>query len=290
MALIIAGAGTGKSALCEAVCSASLNRGVDNFQFLTSGSGLTFYIDTERSQQDHARSWLRTMRRADIKHGQTVENLRFELISCLPSIETRRQYLQSIVTTSGLTLLILDGLADFVCDVNDPEQSNEFLFWLLSEAKARYFGIMATLHPNPNDHDKKGRGHLGSEAMRRAESVLAIQKDGATGSRTISMDFAHGKNRNDGDTVSSSFSWNDDLCMFTSCEAPETKPAARQKQDVLIVALQARQPIYTYTELITAITEISGKTIPAAKALCTRLRSMGRFVVDGQKWGVIGHD
>ena len=97
--------------------------------------------------------------------------------------------------------------------MNDAEASNAFLFWLLSEAKQKGFAILGTLHPNPADADKKGRGHLGSEAMRRAESVLAIAKEGEV--KTLSMDFRYGKNRNDTDTASCSFLWDETArCSF----------------------------------------------------------------------------
>jgi hypothetical protein len=288
LSLVIAGAGSGKSAVCEAICAASINGETDSFHFTVNAPGMTFYVDTERSKQDHGRSWLRTMKRAGIETGTIPGNLRFELISTLPSVKTRKQYLSAVVDLPDLSLLLLDGLGDFVPDVNDAESSNAFLFWLLSEAKQKGFGILGTLHPNPADADKKGRGHLGSEAMRRAESVLAIAKEGDV--KTLSMDFRYGKNRNDADTASCSFQWNDTAMMFLSCEKPEKKPAAQQRQDDLIGALRAKKTVYSFSELIDTISEITGKPKTAARSIYQRLRTAGKLVQSGDLWGIISNE
>lgn len=259
LSVFIAGAGAGKSALCEAVCSAGLNPSGDCFGLAVDTTGIIHYTDTERSQYDHARSWLRTMRRAGIEHGTTPDRLNFELISTLPSVESRRAYLESVIETPDLALLILDGLADFVPDVNDAETSNAFLFWLLSEAKRRSFGIITTLHPNPADKERKPRGHLGSEAVRRAESVLCIAKDQESGTRTISMDFRYGKNRNDADTVSAAFQWDEAAGMFLSCNPPAKKPAAAEKYTRIIEQLREIKNQWPFAELIEKAAEIVGK-------------------------------
>jgi len=268
LCLIIAGAGHGKSAVCEAVCAAGINPEADSFSFAVNSGGLVCYIDTERSKQDHGRSWLRTMKRASVKNGSMPENLRFELISTLPSVTARRHYLQNIIALPNLRLLLLDGLADFVPDTNDAETSNAFLFWLLSEAKQRDFGIFATLHPNPTDPDKKARGHLGSEAMRRAESVLSIKKNVESGIRTISMDFAHGKNRNDADNAEASFCWEDTAGMFLSCDAPERPKGKTIAALDDVKSLIKTRGKWSFNELKRAIVE---NTRCSARTAATRI-------------------
>lgn len=278
LCLIIAGNGTGKSAISEVVCTAVINPEADTFNFKVNSTGLVFYVDTERSKGDHARSWLRTMNRASIKTGTIPENLRFELISTLPNVEARREYLSKIVELPNLSILLLDGLGDFVPDVNDAETSNSFLFWLLSEAKQKNFGIFATIHPNPNDKEKKGRGHLGSEAMRRAESVLSIARDHETEIRTLGMNFTHGKNRNDADNTEVSFCWDDTVGMFISCTAPIAPKGktVRERQDILTI--MSKKPEWVYSELCAVIMEGIGKRKRTAEGKIKDLVALEKIV------------
>jgi hypothetical protein len=287
LSLLIAGNGTGKSATCEAIVSAGITQLADSLQFKNNASGVTAYIDTERSQADHSRSWVRTMRRSNTHPGEIPPKLKFELVSTLPSVESRVKYLKEVVEIPELTLLILDGLADFVIDVNEAENCNEFLFWLLSQAKLKNFGIFATLHPNPTDKDKKARGHLGSEAMRRAESVIGISKDRESGVRLITMDFMHGKNRNDTDSAEAAFQWDDSVMMFVSCDPPEgKKPAVQARKEELLNALREK-PTYTFIELIEAIVKHTGKTTDQAKGMYQRLKKENKLVTNGGLWAVV---
>jgi len=155
LTLLIAQHGAGKSTIGEVTCAARLSPSADTFGLKAIQKGLFFYVDTEQSRQDHSKLWLRTMKRADIGRGIIPENLRFELIKMIPTLKMRLRYLDSIMASPELSLLILDGLADFVKDVNDPGECNEFLYWILSEATKRDFGILSSIHHNPADTSGK---------------------------------------------------------------------------------------------------------------------------------------
>jgi len=79
----------------------------------------------------------------------------------------------------GVHSLALDGVADPVNDVNDPEESFAFVGWLQSIAITGAFPVLGVLHLNPGDTGKS-RGHLGSQLNRKAEHVLRVTKNGET--------------------------------------------------------------------------------------------------------------
>lgn len=286
LSLIVAGPGAGKSALCECVLAGKLNPEADTFGIRVYTHRPILYLDTERSKGDHWQSFSRTMRRAGIVSGSQTPGIHFELIAMLPNIGQRRARLNALIRDIRPGLVILDGLGDFVLDPNDPLECNAWIFEIMALSKQNEFGILATIHPNPGDTvNRKARGHLGSEAMRRAESVLLLSRDTVTNQRTLTMDFANGKNRNAGDNLETYFSWDEMTQMFLSCPDGRTeKPAAREKYTEIAETLAGQS--YTFSELIGRIAEITGKPEAASKSLYQRMKGKGFFVQDGQLWRV----
>jgi hypothetical protein len=86
------------------------------------------------------------------------------------------------------------------------------------------------LHPNKGSLTP--RGHIGSEILREAESVLSIIVN-SDETRTLTSDFVHGKARNGGHATTC-FEWNDDNKMFISSEVtPKNKNIKLSPQDKL---------------------------------------------------------
>jgi hypothetical protein len=57
------------------------------------------------------------------------------------------------------------------------------------------------------------RGHIGSEIIREAEGVIGVIP-GANDTRTITTDFAHGKNRNNKKEDLAHYVWSEEVNMF----------------------------------------------------------------------------
>jgi hypothetical protein len=72
-------------------------------------------------------------------------------------------------------LWIIDGIADLVRNINNEEETSEVIGWLMSMADIYNTTIILILHENHGS--EKMRGHLGSEALRKAGGAIAIQKD-----------------------------------------------------------------------------------------------------------------
>ncbi|MFZ1730413.1 MAG: AAA family ATPase [Bacteroidota bacterium] len=242
MTIITALPGTGKSAVCEAIAASAINPSADCFGIDVPMGTRVLYVDGERSINDHWWSADRARRRATLSDEEWLpEAVKFALFALMPSIEERRKELLRLIEIHNPQLLIIDGLGDFVRDANDAGDTADLIYTLTANAKSSNFGVITTIHPNPSGDRNKARGHLGSEAMRRAESVLLLERN-TDGSRTLHTNFSLGKNRNAADRIATSFSWSDEARMFTSCESP--KPTAMQKADKLSnLRLLAAEPI-----------------------------------------------
>ncbi len=78
------------------------------------------------------------------------------------------------------------------------------------------FTAILTIHSNPSQEgSNKARGHLGSELLRRSETVFKLEHDRTIDQRTLTTSFSLGKNQS-ADVAETYFSWDDDKGMFTS--------------------------------------------------------------------------
>lgn len=229
--VIVAQPGVGKSAVCEALCSTSLNPNCDAFGLRVSLNyeRKILYVDSERDIVDHYDSWKRMLRRSGIQSdaedllpdGQPFSQsiVDYQLWTALPSSHARTDLLFNLIESDQYALVVVDGFGDFVSDVNDGDEVDAFASGLRSRIIEHRVAVFGTIHANPND--EKARGHLGSELIRRAESVFILKRDEEnTAIRELTTDYKHGKVRNAGDLQRSRFQWDPHLEMFSSVSMP----------------------------------------------------------------------
>lgn len=279
MSVFTALPGSGKSALCEAIAAAAINPDADTFGFSVPDGTRVLYIDGERSQLDHWNSADRTRRRAGLK-SWLPEHIRFALYAMVPKVEDRTNALYAMIDEHRAELVMIDGLGDFMRDVNDPAEAADLIYSLTARAKKNNLGVIGTIHPNPSGDMQKARGHLGSEAMRRAESVLLLKKN-SDGSRTLHTNFSLGKNRNASDTIASSFTWSDEYRMFISCANPD--PGAERKADKAqrLAAALVSVPIAS-NDLMRAIMEREKCAEATAKRRIKDMKDAGIIELDAR--------
>lgn len=136
------------------------------------------HLDTEQCPADHYTIVERAIRRARL-----TEPPPWLLSYCITgfSIPDARQCIPIVLEDAsakfgGIHSLMLDGVADLVPNVNDPEESNFFVNELHSLAIKFTAPIIGIIHLNPGTD--KTRGHLGSQLERKAETNLKLEKDG----------------------------------------------------------------------------------------------------------------
>jgi hypothetical protein len=131
-------------------------------------------IDTEQSQF-HAQ---RVFRRVAEMVGSNPINYKPFALRTLSANE-RFKFIEWIFTESkykgNIGLLIIDGVADLVNDVNNLEASNEVSQKLLEWSGNENCHIITVLHRNFGSN--KPTGHLGSAVLKKAETVVFVEKE-----------------------------------------------------------------------------------------------------------------
>jgi hypothetical protein len=132
-------------------------------------------IDTEQSEY-HAQ---RVFRRVAEMVGTNPKNYKPFALRTLSANE-RFKFIDWIFNESqykgNIGLLIIDGVADLVNDVNNLEASNEVAQKLLKWSGNENCHIITVLHRNFRSN--KPTGHLGSAVLKKAETVVFVEKDG----------------------------------------------------------------------------------------------------------------
>lgn len=142
---------------------------------LPEGKRRVLYVDTEQSPY-HCQKIMRRILRmcglpTDKDHG-FLEFLALRKYTPEERIEITRQ---AIYNLPDVGLVIIDGIRDFVYDINSPSESTKIITLLMQWTDERQIHIHAILHQNKGDEN--ARGHIGTELNNKAETVLSIEKD-----------------------------------------------------------------------------------------------------------------
>lgn len=223
---IISRAKTGKTTALGAAVAAILGahydrHDLDTFKFSAPHTDeAVILIDTEQSPYDAWTCHHRTLQRAGdpvdpewLHHyalvGLGAKQLRDSLTSILARATTAHK---------GIFTIILDGVADFVTSVNDEAETNEFVAWLQGLAVAHNTPIICVIHSNEGvKNGDDGRGHLGKQLTRKAESNLLLKKVGEI--TTITSEKQRKAPITEQDGVA--FRWDDEYQRHVSCEPEE---------------------------------------------------------------------
>ena len=188
IAAIYAQAKAGKSAVISAMMAAILAEDElqDYLGFTTSHNAeakAVIHLDTEQSPYDHEQVVIRALRRAQIEAPPSW--LRSYCLTGL-DIASRREFIgkemeRASKQHSGIFCALIDGVGDFVEDVNEIADTHNFVTELHCLAITYNTVLILVLHENPGAGKgisiEKMRGHLGSQLERKAESNIRIVKE-----------------------------------------------------------------------------------------------------------------
>lgn len=85
---------------------------------------------------------------------------------------------QAIGTIPNLGLVIIDGIRDFMYDINSPNEATNIISKFMQWTDDRQIHIHTVLHQNKND--EHARGHIGTELNNKAETIMQIEVDKRT--------------------------------------------------------------------------------------------------------------
>jgi hypothetical protein len=83
----------------------------------------------------------------------------------------------ALYNTPGVGVAIIDGIRDLVHDFNDLEECTEIVNTLMRWTGELKIHIIVVIHTNKGDSN--ARGHLGTELMNKAETVISVNRDQA---------------------------------------------------------------------------------------------------------------
>jgi hypothetical protein len=284
---LCAKSGIGKSSIMEAFISNHLNPDCDSLGVeinLTENYNKILFIDTERSKWEVHKAWSKIMKRANLNEDFNVsEKLIYAGLKKLNALE-KKQYINSVlIENRNIGLIVFDGSSDFLKNTNDNVESSEFIDWI--NTFDDNIALAFTIHTNPSD--EKPRGHLGSELLRKCESVLIAKKQDNI--FELTTEFDNGKNRH-GRKESLNYKYCEDADMFISTdEKPMPKQKSNEKYNQMAIEIWGEKSTMYFAEIVEAIEKKTGKTNGASKQvfnrhfkdkLCENIAKMG--------WKLIG--
>ncbi|GEO11530.1 AAA family ATPase [Segetibacter aerophilus] len=137
---------------------------------LRENYGRIVLFDTEQTVNDVSQVLDRAIR-ASSKYKNTVEA--YSLRAYSP--DHRRLLIEKFISnTPDLGIVIIDGIRDLIKDINSPEEATNISSDLLRWTEERNIHIITVLHQNKGDNN--ARGHLGTELVHKAETVVSIEK------------------------------------------------------------------------------------------------------------------
>lgn len=284
---LCAKSGIGKSSIMEAFISNHLNPNCDSLGVeinLTKDHNKILFIDTERSKWEVHKAWSKIMKRASLNQDFNVsEKLIYAGVKKLSALE-KKQYIDSVlIENNNIGLIVFDGSSDFLKNTNDNVESSEFIDWI--NTFDDNIALAFTIHTNPSD--EKPRGHLGSELIRKCESVLIAKKQ--ENIFELTTDFDNGKNRH-GRKESLNYKYCEDADMFISTdEKPIIKQKPKEEYNQMATEIWGEKSTMYFAEIVNGIEKKTGKTEGASKKifnrhfqdkLCEKIGNMG--------WKLIG--
>jgi len=76
----------------------------------------------------------------------------------------------------GIHSIWIDGGADYIADVNDPERSNAAVKYFEELAIQYHTAVFIIVHTNPGSD--KERGHFGSQCQRKSGGIIMVKSEG----------------------------------------------------------------------------------------------------------------
>lgn len=179
--------------------------------------GIVLIIDTEQSPYHLHKMMKRICSLIGIENPDRLQA--YGLKTLTP--EEKAKFIEyKLKTTPGIMMVVIDGIRDLVYDINSPEEATKTSVKLMKWCALHNIHILNVLHQNKGDGN--ARGHLGTELVNKAETVLSVNLDGDKTISTVESEYSR-----ELDCDSFSFRINDNS-LPEICDAPEEdKPIKR---------------------------------------------------------------
>lgn len=173
--LIIGKAKSRKSFFINIAVSAVLGKDVILNQFrgtLPPEQSTVLYFDTEQGRYHVQLALKRICDQINVKEPKNL--IVYGLRSFKPS-DRLKLIDYAINKTPNLGFVIIDGVKDLINSINDEAEATFISSKLLKWTEEKNIHIMTVLHQNKSDNN--ARGHIGTELINKAETVLSVTKN-----------------------------------------------------------------------------------------------------------------
>jgi hypothetical protein len=250
----------GKTAFLSAIVAAAISNRGDTLgvKAFNTDNRTVLHFDTEQSPMDHWKLCDSILRRAQLTECSIFKSV---CLTSLPILERQAIVHQVIGQEAqrgdGLFIALIDGHGDLVRNVNDPEETADYVAALHALAIEYRCHIYGALHLNPGS-DFKSRGHLGSELERKSQTNLRLEKADEV--------FCAWGDANRGAPIPKNagpcFVWSDDARMHVSVASRLQTKSDLQLEDAQMKVAEgfrlAGKSALHYSELIAVIERVPG--------------------------------
>jgi hypothetical protein len=129
------------------------------------------YFDTEQGKYHVQLALKRICKQANIEEPTNLHV--YHLRSKTPA-ERLELIEYAIYNNDKIGIVFIDGIKDLVTSINDEAEATMIASKLLKWTEERNIHIVTVLHQNKSDNN--ARGHIGTELINKAETVLSITK------------------------------------------------------------------------------------------------------------------
>jgi len=136
---------------------------------LPAGQNEVLFFDTEQSKYHVQIAVRRICGQIGIADPPNLHA--FHLRSLNPS--DRLKFMEAeIYSNDKVGFVVIDGIRDCITSINDEQDASMITSWLLRVTEERNIHIVTVLHQNKGDTN--ARGHVGTELINKAETVLSV--------------------------------------------------------------------------------------------------------------------
>jgi hypothetical protein len=271
---------SGKSAFFSAIVSAAISDLGDNLgvKAFNAEQKVVLHFDTEQSPMDHYKLCKSILKRAQVEQKPPFfQSCRLANLPILKRQAKVRDTIRQQYETNGVFIAMIDGHGDLVRNVNDPEESADYVAMLHALAIETHCHIYGALHLNPGS-EFKSRGHLGSELERKSQTNLRLEKADEI--------FCAWGTENRGAPIPKNigpcFAWSNEAGMHVSIETRAKSKADLQTEDAKMKVLEAfrmadKRQLH-YAELVRAIEKVPGVKSASTAERLFRAAKSAKFI------------
>ncbi len=132
------------------------------------------YIDTEQRPSDTLKGYKKVLELAGLPEEDDYSKL---MVYNQRSFfrDEKKSALEEICELTQDGIVFIDNAVDYVSNINEPEQSKDFIEHLMAYSAQYNVALVVVIHTNKGD--KNLRGHIGSFLEQKADNVLLVEKE-----------------------------------------------------------------------------------------------------------------